>query len=146
VRLDGHPEMKLANDNVLTAIDRRYLGPPGKDFPWEVTYTGYAVGFVILVLLWIVEHKAGVPFGQPSIVFTGVAVHVLTKKVVAKVDHERPVLTVIASFWHELSAPRPPKGVSYKWKPVKVHVEVATLRSGTGRFSPAARSSAFSSP
>jgi hypothetical protein len=118
--------MMLANDNALTNIDRRWLGWTGRhgqpvDIPWEVTYTGYVVGAIVLAVVVYLAYKLGVPFGQPALIATALITMFTTRAVIRRVDHERPVVTVVTSFWHELNAPRTPAAMRpVEWKTANI--------------------------
>lgn len=123
--MPSFPDVLLPNDNLLTQVDQRFLGWRGKDgrgvnLPWEVRYGAYGVGTLVLIVIVWFEIRAGIPFGQPAIVGTALATHFATKTIMRRVDHERPAMTVLASFWHEVNAPRAAKVVNARWVAPKI--------------------------
>ena len=100
--------MRLPIDDEIYNVDAVWLGPPGKTLPFRARYVAYAIGAVIFFLLQVIERRLGIGFGFFSLAYTLLATAALTRLVLAFVDHDRPVSTVIQSFINELTAPREP--------------------------------------
>lgn len=104
--------MRLPVDDEIYNVDAVWLGPPGKTLPFRARYVSYAIGTVIFVLLQIIERRMGVGVGFFSLAYSLLATAGLTRLVLAFVDHDRPVITVVQSFINEVAAPRSDDHVS----------------------------------
>ena len=98
--------MRLPVDDEIYNVDAVWLGPPGKTLPFRARYVAYAIGAVIFFLLQVIERRLGIGFGFFPLAYSLLATAALTRLVLAFVDHDRPVLTVVQSFINELTAPR----------------------------------------
>lgn len=98
--------MRLPVDDEIYNVDAVWLGPPGKTLPFRARYVAYAIGTVIFVLLQIIERRLGIGVGFFSLAYSLLATAGLTRLVLAFVDHDRPVITVVQSFINEVTAPR----------------------------------------
>lgn len=98
--------MRLPVDDEIYNVDAVWLGPPGKTLPFRARYVAYAIGAVIFVLLQIIERRLGVGVGFFSLAYSLLATAGLTRLILAFVDHDRSVLTVVQAFMNELTAPR----------------------------------------
>lgn len=112
--------MELPNDSALRQIDARFLGPKNMDLPWEARYVAYPVGFAILVVTLIVEHKIGVGINIPVVVLSLLIAIGLTTEIMRRVDAERPVRAIFQTFWHEIGTPRQVEGVSVELRVAKI--------------------------
>lgn len=98
--------MRLNDDSELYQVSDVWLGPKGQELPWRARYSAYGVGFVVLIVVLIVERRVGVHAGVASTLVSLLATVLITKYVMRFVTHERPVATILATFWHELTSPR----------------------------------------
>lgn len=103
--------MELPNNNVLSAIDARFLPPEQMDWLPDVRYASLAVGAIVAVVVIWLESRAGVHLTANAIIFTAVVVVTATKTYMYFVDRERPPFSVAVGFWHEISTPRRPAPV-----------------------------------
>jgi hypothetical protein len=102
----------LRSDDDIYIVDQRWYGPPGKELPWHARYPAYGWGFALYVIAMLVERVVlRIGLGFQSILFTLMATCIATTYIMRKVDPDRPLLTVLRGYWHELRTPRP-KGES----------------------------------
>ena len=87
--------MRLPVDDEIYNVDAVWLGPPGKTLPFRARYVAYAIGAVIFFLLQVIERRLGIGFGFFPLAYSLLATAALTRLVLAFVDHDRPVLTVV---------------------------------------------------
>ncbi len=100
--------MQLVDDDEVYEVDQDYLGPPGR-YIGRFKYRSLLVFPLLFILLTIVVRPLGVGLGIFSLAWTGVLAAWLTRQLVSRVTHERPLGSVLATFWHELSAAREPR-------------------------------------
>ncbi|SRR5580765_5518097 len=98
--------MRLPVDDDIYDINGVWLGPPNQTLPFRARYIAYAVGAVIFLILQAVERKVGIPFGFFSFAYTVIGTALATRAILRLVDADRPVLSVVAAFAHEVGAPR----------------------------------------
>lgn len=98
--------MRLPVDDEIYNVNAVWLGPPRKTLPWRARYVAYAVGLVVFVLLQVVERRLGIGLGFFSLAYSLLATVALTRLVLSMVDHDRPLLSALATFVHEIEAPR----------------------------------------
>lgn len=96
--------MRLPDDDELYEVDQTYLGPPGRTIG-PIRYKTIGAWVVIGPLLLVVLYKT-----VPLTFFTvALALMVITKLAMKFADWstpERPVLSVFATAWNELTAKR----------------------------------------
>jgi len=98
--------MRLTDDAELYAVSNTWLGPKGQQLPWRARYSAYGVGFCIFLATLAIERRLGVSVGLMSMVLALLATIIATRYVMRAVTFERPVRTIVVTFWHELNAPR----------------------------------------
>lgn len=100
--------MLLQSDDDIYIVDQRWYGPPGKELPWHARYPAYGWGFTLYVLATLMERAVlRIPFGFQSMIYTLLGVCLGTTYIMRKVDPDRPLLSVLRGYWHELRTPRP---------------------------------------
>lgn len=101
----------LRSDDDIYIVDQRWYGPPGKELPWHARYPAYGWGFSLYVLAMLLERAVlRIGLGFQSVIFTLLGTCLVTTYVMRKVDPDRPLLTVLKGYWHELRTPRPDTG------------------------------------
>ena len=126
--------MRLPVDDDIYDINGVWLGPPNQTLPFRARYIAYAVGAVIFLVLQAVEHRLGIPFGFFSLAYTVVGTAFATRAILRLVDADRPVLSVVAAFAHEVGAPRESAKVAEATiRPARVRI----VPPGSGRATPA---------
>lgn len=125
--------MRLPVDDDIYDINGVWLGPPNQTLPFRARYIAYAVGAVIFLLLQALERRVRIPMGFFSLAYTLIATALLTRAILRLVDADRPVLSVLAAFAHEVSAPRAPSTVAEATiRPARVRI----VPLGPGRATP----------
>jgi hypothetical protein len=98
----------LQADDDIYIVDQRWYGPPGKELPWHARYPAYGWGFVLYVTAMLLERLVlRVDLSFQSLVFTLLGVCIVTTRIMRRVDPDRPLLSVLRGYWHELRTPRP---------------------------------------
>jgi len=100
--------MQLVDDDEVYEVDQDYLGPPGR-YIGRFKYRSLMVFPVLFILATIAARQLGVGLGLFSLAWTGVLAAWVTRQVISRVTYERPLGSLFATFWHELSAPRLPR-------------------------------------
>lgn len=98
--------MRLPVDDEIYNVNAVWLGPPGKTLPFRARYVAYAVGFLVFVLLQVLERRLGIGLGFFSLAYSLLATVGLTRLVLSVVDADRPLGSVLTGFAHEVGAPR----------------------------------------
>ncbi|SNR90264.1 hypothetical protein SAMN06265360_13011 [Haloechinothrix alba] len=98
--------MRIRTDDEVYRVDGVWLGPPRATFPWRVRYVAWGVGFAVFLLVLSVERQLGIGFGFFSTAWALVITVVVTKLITSKINHERPLGTVLSMWYRELTAPR----------------------------------------
>lgn len=99
--------MQIRTDDEMYRVDRTFLGPKGRRFPWRATYRAYGLWFVLVVLLGGAMLKLGVDINLTSVVLLLAASVLGTQRLMKGINHDRPFLAVAAMCAHEVAAPRP---------------------------------------
>ncbi len=99
--------MRIQCDDDLYRVDRVYLGPKGKPWPFRSTYRalGFAAGLAgIGLIVW-----RAIGFSQDPVVVLGLlAVSYVGAQVIdKKLTVDRPIIGELQRIWQELVAPRP---------------------------------------
>jgi len=100
--------VRLANDDCLSNVSSVYLGPRGTTLPFQVRYASYGVGAAVMVAMLVLERHAGIAMSVASFAWSILLTVGLTSWLMRFVDYERPVRTMVTTFWQEVSAPRRP--------------------------------------
>lgn len=105
--------MRLPLDTEVYEVDNWWLGPPGRTLIWgAVRYSAYGVGFGVFLLVRAVFPDLGLDGLWVYLLDLAVTVAVTTA-VMRVVSHQRPLEAVVATFAHEVTAPRPDRGESH---------------------------------
>ena len=112
--------MRLPNDQALLEVDAVFLGPRGTTLPWVARYASYCVGAVVVVVVLTLERRVGIRMSITSFAWSVMVTVGLTTAIMRRVDYERPVRTVLVTFWREVSAPRDPRPQSCTFKPPRL--------------------------
>ncbi|MDV6013822.1 hypothetical protein [Haloechinothrix sp. LS1_15] len=98
--------MRIRTDDEVYRVDAVWLGPPRATFPWRVRYVAWGVGFAVFLLVLTIERQLGIGFGFFSTAWALVITVIVTKLITAKINHERPLGSVLSMWYRELTAPR----------------------------------------
>jgi hypothetical protein len=98
--------MRLPDDDELYQVDQTYLGPPRR-YIAPMRHKAIFAWLGIAPLTFVVAAKAGLPmtFLSVGLLLMGTVWAAMT--VADHATSERPVMGLFATFWHDLSAPRP---------------------------------------
>lgn len=99
--------MRLTTDDDALTVSNVFLGPKGYRLPFQARYSAYGIGFGLLVALVAIERRIGIPMGIWTTIYTVVVVVFLTRTIGRFIDFERPVRSIVTTFVHEVTAPRP---------------------------------------
>jgi hypothetical protein len=97
----------VRTDDEMHRVDRTYLGPKGRRFPWRATYRAYAVWIVVTVLLAGLMFKMGVDVSAATVLLMLTTSILVTIRVMKAIDHDRPLCAMGVMCVHEVIAPRP---------------------------------------
>ena len=104
--------MRIAPDDSAYAVDGVWLGPDTGDkavtLPWTARYQAYAIWLGLFSLILLVEALTPLKFHTPpvwEICLTTLATYGVT----GFIDHERPLVAVVQTFFADLRAPREQK-------------------------------------
>ncbi len=117
--------MRLRTDDEAFRLNAVWLGPTGYTFPWTARYTAYGVGFLIFCAILLVKAVTPLSIGLPPVWEFVIAV-LLTNALMALVDHDRPIRSVVQTARAEARASRPSKPARTA---VVVRVRVEETRS-----------------
>ncbi|MFE7407172.1 hypothetical protein [Isoptericola sp. NPDC057559] len=99
--------MRLPDDDEIYDVDQTYLGPPGY-YIGRLRYRMIAVTPVMVLFGLAFLLKTGIGFTLLSVALTVLVALRLSQWIVDRTTHERPIGVLVATFWHELTAPRLP--------------------------------------
>lgn len=142
--------MRLPVDDEIYNVNAVWLGPPGKTLPFRARYVAYAVGFLVFVILQVLERRLGIGLGFFSLAYSLLVTVGLTRLVLSVVDADRPLGSVLTGFAHEVGAPRErTKPTVAVLRPVRVkavpsrpsRAERRTARHAVAEATPAAQPS-----
>jgi hypothetical protein len=125
--------MRLGHDDSLHSVDDVFLGPPSWSFPFRVRYRAYGVGFVVFIALLSLERAGGVGFSFGSLAWGLLLTVAITSGLMQLVTHDRPLRSVAATFWSELTGPRPPSAERCRLEPSRVRLEPSSTPRFCGR-------------
>lgn len=100
---------KVSTDDMARRLQSVYLGPPSMRWP-DMRFQ--AIGFfaaVELALLWMVVllRPDGTPVGIVAAMVSPLVALLITRKVMAHVDYDRPIRWMLTTLINEVTAPRP---------------------------------------
>lgn len=104
--------MRVQLDDRLYQVNNVWLGPADVPVLRDIfqfayaRYPAYGIGFVLFVLVSLLQRQMGIGAGVVSFVVAVVVAVVLTRLVGVMVTHERPVAAVLGMFVADLTAPR----------------------------------------
>lgn len=98
--------MRVETDDELGRVDRRWLGPPGRELPFAARYVAWGLGLAFFALGQTLMSAAGaVSIINTAIVIMGSAI--ATTLVLRTVNPDKPVRVLARAAWSEISSPRP---------------------------------------
>ncbi len=98
--------MRIRTDDDVYRVDAVWLGPPKATFPWRARYVAWGVGFAVFLLVLTVERQLGISFGFFSTAWAFVITIAVTRLITSRINHERPLGSVLAMWFRELNTPR----------------------------------------
>jgi len=98
--------VRLSVDDEIYRVDAVWLGPPHRTLPFRARYSAYGVGLVVFVLVQLVERRVGLGLGFFTLAWSIFITVLVTRQILSVVDHDRPLVSVLAAFIHEVDAPR----------------------------------------
>lgn len=101
--------MLIRTDDEMYRVDRTYLGPKGRRFPFRATYRAYGIWLVIVVVMAFGSLRLGIPVSLASVLLILTAAVWITIKVGVHLDYDRPLRAMVWVVWHEVTAPREPR-------------------------------------
>lgn len=104
--------MMVRTDDEMYRVDRTYLGPKGKRFPFRATYRAYGIWLTVVLLLAAALLRLGVSASFGSVALTLAGAIYLTIRIGKHLDADRPLRAVVTQLWHEVTAPREPRQMS----------------------------------
>lgn len=102
--------MRVRTDDEVYRVDAVWLGPPKATFPWRARYVAWGIGIVVFFLVLAIERWLGIGFGFFSVAWGLIVTVVITRVVGGRISHERPLGSVVAMWYHELTTPRERSG------------------------------------
>jgi len=97
--------MRLPDDDELYEVDQTYLGPPRR-YIAPMRHRAIFAWLIIGPLTFVIAHELGLPF---TLLTVGLLLVGTVWAAMTLADHatpERPVVSLWATFWHDLSTPR----------------------------------------
>lgn len=104
--------MMVRTDDEMYRVDRTYLGPKGRRFPFRATYRAYGIWLTVVLLLGAALLRLGVGASFGSVTLTLAGAVYLTIRIGKHLDADRPLRAVVTQLWHEVTAPREPRHAS----------------------------------
>ncbi|SFQ16463.1 hypothetical protein SAMN05421810_1056 [Amycolatopsis arida] len=98
--------MRIRTDDEVYRVDAVWLGPPKATFPWRARYVAWGVGIPVFLLVLTVERQLGFGFGFFSTAWAFVITIAITRLITSKINHERPLGSVLTMWVRELRTPR----------------------------------------
>jgi hypothetical protein len=98
--------VRLSVDDEIYRVDAVWLGPPHRTLPFRARYSAYGVGLVVFVLVQLIERRVGLGLGFFTLAWSIFITVLVTRQILSVVDHDRPLVSVLAAFIHEVDAPR----------------------------------------
>ncbi|WP_051400268.1 hypothetical protein [Haloechinothrix halophila] len=98
--------MRIRTDDDVYRVDAVWLGPPKATFPWRARYVAWGVGFAVFLLVLTIERQLGISFGFFSTAWAFVITIGVTRLITSRINHERPLGSVLAMWFRELTTPR----------------------------------------
>jgi hypothetical protein len=98
--------MNIETDDEVYRVNAVWLGPPKATMPWHVRYVAWGIGIVVFFLVLAAERAVGIGVGIFSTAWALIITVIITRWVAHRIDHERPLASVLALVSHELRTPR----------------------------------------
>ncbi len=99
--------MRIQCDDDLYRVDRVFLGPKGKPWPFRATYRALVLTAGLLFLGVTVWRAVHLPFNTVILVAIGIGAYLGAQALDKRLTVDRPVLGEAQRIWQELTAPRP---------------------------------------
>lgn len=115
--------MRLRNDDQLHSVSDVFLGPPGWSLPWQARYRAYGVGFVLFLGALAFEQVVGLGVSLTAACYALLFTVGATTGLMRVVTFDRPLRSLVVTFWAELTAPRPPATVRQHLEPGRIRIE-----------------------
>ncbi|MCL2470380.1 MAG: hypothetical protein FWF25_01370 [Propionibacteriaceae bacterium] len=120
--------MIIQCDDDLYRVDRVFLGPPGKPWPFRMAYRGYGFWAGLLVVGVILWRLARLPWNVVVFVAILVAAWFGAQWLDKHLTADRPISAEISRIFQELTAPRP--DLALEASATTAHVGVERWRAG----------------
>lgn len=98
--------MRVRTDDEVYRVDAVWLGPPRATFPWRARYVSWGIGILTFFVVLGVERWIGFGFGFFTVAWGLVITIAVTRVIGSRISHERPLGSVLAMWYRELTAPR----------------------------------------
>ena len=98
--------MIIESDDEVYRVNAVWLGPPKATMPWHVRYVAWGIGIVVFFVVLAAERALGIGVGIFSMAWALIITVVITRWLARRIDHERPLASVLALAFHELRTPR----------------------------------------
>ena len=105
--------MRLPDDDEIYNVDSVYLGPPGR-FIGRFRQRAIILFPGILLLVFVIERRAGFPFTLLTVGLTVMACAALTASIVDHTSSERSLGVLLRTSWQEVIGRRPRKGIPHR--------------------------------
>lgn len=99
--------MRVQCDDELYRVDRVFLGPKGKPWPFRATYRAYIFWGFLAVGLLVLWRMTGLPWHPLVVLLIPTVTYPVALWIDKKLTADRPVTAEIERIWQELAAPRP---------------------------------------
>lgn len=105
--------MRLPDDDEIYNVDSVYLGPPGR-FIGRFRQRAIILFPGILLLVFVIERRAGFPFTLLTVGLTVMACAALTASIVDHTSSERSLGVLLRTSWQEVIGRRPRRATPRK--------------------------------
>jgi hypothetical protein len=98
--------VRIRTDDEVYRVDAVWLGPPKATLPGRTRYVAWGVGTAVFLFALTVQRQLGIGFGFFSTGWALVATIGLTRLIVSRISHERPLGAVTTMLLREVTSPR----------------------------------------
>lgn len=99
--------MTVQCDDDLYRVDRVYLGPKGKPWPFRMTYRGYVLWALLVIVGVVIWRTFHLPWGVLPLLCVAAAAFFGAQWLDKHLTADRPLGSEVSRIWQELTAPRP---------------------------------------
>jgi hypothetical protein len=94
-------------DDEIYRVNPVWLGPPQLTLPWRARYVAYGVWIAAFLLIFsLVRLVLLLPLTVWVVAWSLVLTTVVTRLICRRIDFEKPLSSVLATFTHEIAGPR----------------------------------------